>query len=165
MEKETSKQSTMKEITLTNSVVISDPSHPLLDYRFEPIVLDNLLAGKYVVSVKYKNMDNGDILISELSAVHTDHQNTNFFWEGQGANIAVDSGWAGIFTSDSYRKKNQTESWYNDICELAQSKEQWGVYENGVVSKSGFGVGEYEVLFAEDGENIFGILIQFIGHY
>ena len=47
---------------------------------------------------------------------------------------------------------------------MTLSKEQWGAYDTGVVSSSGYGDGSYRLLVAKHNGKIVGIGVDFIGY-
>ena len=51
--------------------------------------------------------------------------------------------------------------WYGHMCDRTLSDTQWGTYDNGVVSSSGFGDGTYNLLVAKHKGQIVGIAIDF----
>jgi hypothetical protein len=166
----------MKIITLTDKVIVSDPCYPLNE-QFGPVLLDNVLEGEYHTFVEHTKPGAWEGRISRLFAVHSNHYKNykHLSWWKQDQTIGVDSGQAGIFTLDSYRNDkvftgkqnnfNKDESWYGHICDRTLSKEQWGTYENGVVSSSGFGDGEYELWLAKEDEKVIAIAINFFYWY
>jgi hypothetical protein len=167
----------MKTITLSEKVVVSDPCYSLGTWC--QTVIDNLLAGEYFVEVtkrKYADWGRRNII---LSIGHKDHYNKLKIWKKIG-NIGVDSGQAGIFSFDSYRKdsifkkkskfnkeapfdleNSEGDEWYGHMCDKTLSRYGYGTYKNGVVSSSGMGDGSYPVFVSTVGDKVVGILIDF----
>jgi hypothetical protein len=106
-------------------------------------------------------------------------------WVEHGGTVGVDSGQAGIFSRESYRNdsvvdriglgdgdisffenfsrpEEDGERWYKHMCSRTLGVLQWGVYDEGMVSSSGFGDGSYDlyVLTTPD-EVVVGFLIDF----
>jgi hypothetical protein len=50
------------------------------------------------------------------------------------------------------------------MCDRTLSDEQWGAYDTGVVSSSGYGDGSYRLLVAKYSGDIVGIGIDFFGY-
>lgn len=166
----------MKKIKLGNKVVVSDPCYTL-DGKLQQIL--DVKAGEYNVSLsKHDNNDGWGIRCSVLKVVHVDsfHPSSSFLnWEKVGR-IGVDSGQAGIFDVETYRNdkleiktagtfvpdNGDGEAWYGKMCDLTCGDEQWGAYDNGVVSSSGYGDGMYEVYVSIQNDEIVGVAIDFL---
>jgi hypothetical protein len=50
------------------------------------------------------------------------------------------------------------------MCKFTLDKQQWGLYDTGVVSSSGYGDGQYPMEVMEDGDKVVGIKITYLGH-
>lgn len=163
----------MKTIDLSNNVIISDPCYELGIWC--QMELNNMKPGNYIVHHK---LTNGEDTFGERSSmiliIHQDHQLEYLLWDMIGT-IGVDSGQAGIFDKDTYRKDDLFHNapkfdaegdedgniWYNHMCDKTLSEEQWGTYDRGVVSSSGFGDGMYETFTATVDNEVVGICIDF----
>jgi hypothetical protein len=177
---------TMKnQINLGNKVVISDPCYTIPTWCQE--VIDGVKPGKYNVFAHKLELDMWGERVCALVAIHEDHEITNIYFDHHSDNVGVDSGQAGIFDIDTYRKDELTdqmglgdgditffgdynrpveegEKWYETICSRTLGVLQWGVYDRGVVSSSGIGDGSYSLYTAtvdEEGKEIVGFIIDF----
>ena len=95
-------------------------------------------------------------------------------WKKLEFDIGVDSGQCGIFDYEKYPDGENTgeyedeNSFYGKCCNLTlpedDSKEPFGVLENGIVSSSGFGDGSYIMygLYEENREKLIGVKVIFI---
>ena len=171
----------MTQIKLGTSVRVSDPCYS--DDVWCKTKLTNVKAGDYKVYVEHSDEGGWGNRISKLEVVHTDflhlrHDHIN--WE-EHSEIGVDSGQAGIFCESSYRNDEVAETinngngirfdnsedgdkWYEKMCRFTlNNKQQWGSYETGVVTSSGFGDGGYplDTITTKDGE-IVGMRITYI---
>jgi hypothetical protein len=117
-----------------------------------------------------------------LLVIHADHINDELKWARQkDYQIGVDSGQAGIFSYDTYRKddifvtksnfakqwpgfeKDDTigDKWYGHMCDKTLGDEGWGTYFKGVVARSGFGDGGYELFAARKSRRAVALAIDF----
>ena len=133
---------------VTDKIVVADPCY---DYdKFGTVTLDNVLSGKYIATAEVANNS-----IAALHISHSDFKNDIFESENVGY-IAVDSGQAGFFDQNFYRKNHGGEvgdlnSFYGLACSTTLSPKQAGVIKKrGVVSSSGFGDGCYNVYVSRD---------------
>ena len=133
---------------VTDKIIVADPC-----YHFDhlgTLVLDNVLSGKYVATAEVVNNR-----VSALAISHFNFKNEMLESESVGY-IAVDSGQAGFFDLDFFRKNEGGEfgdldSFYGLACAITLSAKQAGVIKKrGVVSSSGFGDGCYEVLVCKN---------------
>lgn len=176
----------MSKIKLGSTVMVSDPCYTTETWCQAKI--ENVLQGEYNIHCeKYDTGDWGE-RCSLLIAFHKDYNINNLDWEIHPAEIGVDSGQAGIFDIASYRKdgmdietpkvgydglpfdkleeilkpQNDGDDWYLKMCKLTLSSSQWGWYESGVVSRSGYGDGGYTLHLAKDGDKVVGFCIDFL---
>ena len=167
----------MNTITLGTNVRVSDPCYD--DDVWCKTKLTNVLPGTYNVDVEKSDQGSWGNRVSILQAVHTDYVGKNLIWDDSGS-IGVDSGQAGIFCESSYRNDGidiktpgtdfvlpyndkPGDAWYEKMCKFTLCDNQWGSYETGVVSSTGFGDGMYPVDIARDKSGyIVGIKIIFI---
>lgn len=168
----------MKTIKLGEEVVVSDPCYEIPTWC--QAIVKNVLPGNYRTLVIKGDEGDWGTRCSRLIAIHEDyaHQDEKFRWSSYPASIGVDSGQAGIFSIETYRKDtvfegqksnfNYTpwkddggEQWYGHMCDRTLGKEQWGTYSEGVVSSSGFGDGSYELLVATKKNKVVGFIIDF----
>lgn len=165
----------MKTIELGSEVIVSDPCYEVGTWCQAKI--SGVSPGKYNVWVE--TSDKGDdwgIRISKLFAIHSDSKSVT--WERTDFDIGVDSGQCGIFSMDSYRNdasakdvaqawKDDVQSpgqeWYTRMCRLTWGDESWGMYDKGVVSRSGYGDGSYELYLAKNEKNeIVGFMVDYL---
>lgn len=172
----------MKTIKLGNEVVVSDPCYSIPTWC--QAIVKNVLPGNYRTLVLKSDQGDWGNRCTHLIAIHEDyaHQDEKFRWEQHPAVIGVDSGQAGIFSIESYRKDELAEQigngdgegfgdgwateegdkWYEKICTRTLGKEQWGAYSEGVVSSSGFGDGSYDLLVAKKNKQVVGFVINYL---
>ena len=133
---------------VTDKIIVTDPCYHYNDRG--TLVLDNVLAGKYIVSAEVVNN-----YITSLAIAHSNFKNDILESENAGY-ILVDSGQAGFFDFDFFRKNEGGEfgdldSFYGLACAITLSPKQAGVIKKrGVVSSSGFGDGCYDVYVSRD---------------
>jgi hypothetical protein len=122
-----------------------------------------------------------------IMVIHEEHILDQLKWKLQPGEVGVDSGQAGIFSYETYRKdgiemdipsvgydgKNFDwldsisredevgEDWYKKMCKITLSEIGWGTYSNGIVSRSGFGDGGYQLFTAKSGRKIVAMAIDF----
>lgn len=177
----------MKTIQLGNEVMVSDPCYVVPTWCQHK--LDNVLPGEYFVNVIKSDEGSWGIRIGALVAIHKDYINDPLsFRTVKGADIGVDSGQAGIFSMETYRNdemfkedksdfygsyddvqsntysKESGDHWYGHMCDKTLGSEQWGAYDNGVVSSSGYGDGSYDLSVAKHNGKVVGIAIDYLGY-
>ena len=172
----------MNQITLSENVMVSDP-------RYTPDTwcqtkLNNVLPGKYNVEVDKHDEGTGwGVRVSSITVIHEDYTDTDD-WE-QHSECGVDSGQCGIFCMTSYRNDEMSvgittptldnpfvlpyndkggDMWYEKMCHFTLHKDQWGLYDTGVVSSSGIGDGQYPLDVMMDGDKIVGMRITYLGN-
>lgn len=163
------------KIKLGNSVMVSDPCYTPDTWCQAKI--ENVKEGEY--NTYCHKIDTGDFgeRCSLLLAVHSSYDVNKMYWELHPDEIGVDSGQAGIFDMSTFRKDGiemevptigydgrdlnwldalksekdgKGEDWYIKMCKLTLTEKMWGGYENGVVSRSGFGDGGYTLYIAKE---------------
>ena len=134
--------------SVTDKIIVADPCY---DYgKLGTLALDNVLSGKYIATAEVEKN-----LIAALHISHSNFKNDILESENVGY-IAVDSGQAGFFDLDFFRKNHGGEvgdlnSFYGLACAITLSPKQAGVIKKrGVVSSSGFGDGCYDVYVSRD---------------
>ena len=139
---------TLGSFKVTDKIVVADPSY---DYDNRgTLILDNVLSGKYIATAEVEKN-----LVVALHISHSNFKNDILESESVGY-IAVDSGQAGFFDLDFFRKNEGGElgdlnSFYGLACSITLSPKQAGVIKKrGVVSSSGFGDGCYDVFVSRD---------------
>lgn len=165
----------MNTIKLGTEVIVSDPCYEIPTWC--QAVVENVLPGDYVVEVDKSNQGDWGIRVATLKATHKDYLDGDFSLNEFPAEIGVDSGQAGIFSKETYRKdgvfdgqesefgKKYTpwkddggEKWYSHMCDRTLGENQWGTYPEGVVSTSGIGDGSYQLSV---GKNLEGKVVAF----
>jgi hypothetical protein len=167
-------------IKLGNEVMVSDPCYEVGTWCQQK--LTDVLPGNYYPFVRQTDETGGwGRRNSTLTVVHEDYVKKNLSWRAYPTEIGVDSGQAGIFSMDTYRKdevfigqesefgkkygigwkEDGGESWYAHMVDRTLSEQSWGTYENGVVASSGIGDGGYEMSVAKADGKIVGITIDF----
>lgn len=176
----TAKDYKPETIKLSQNVRVSDPCYD--NNVWCKTNLTNVLAGNYNVFVEKSDEGDWGIRVKSLMVIHElflKEINDNAIWEMY-CEIGVDSGQAGIFCETSYRNDSIAESietskvfdlppesegdkWYGKMCDFTLSDEQFGFYETGVVTSTGYGDGCYplEVVKDKDG-NIVGMKITYL---
>lgn len=169
----------MKTITLSDKVRVSDPCYD--NDVWCKTMLTGVLPGKYKVEVERSDEGDWGNRVARLFVKHEDYSHRNN-WEYH-SEIGVDSGQAGIFCESSYRNdiiaeniktpdskfhivfEGEGEKWYEAMCKFTLDKEQWGTYDSGVVSSSGFGDGSYPLeVVRESNGYIVGMMITYISN-
>lgn len=166
----------MKTIQLGEEVMVSDPCYTVPTWCQHKV--KNVLPGEYLTTVlKSDNTGGWGNRCAALVAVHKDYQEDTLSWRTDNtADIGVDSGQAGIFSMETYRKDDifmeksgfafvdrdtEGDHWYGHMCDRTLSDLGWGTYSHGVVSSSGFGDGSYRLLVAKHNGKIVGLAIDF----
>ena len=172
----------MKQITLSENVMVSDPCYSLDTWC--QTKLNGVLPGLYNVEVEKSDQGDWGTRVSGITILHesiTD-DGISLEWEDH-SECGVDSGQCGIFCMTSYRNDevsegitspetdfvlpyndNEGDKWYEKMCMFTLSKDQFGLYDTGVVTSSGIGDGLYPMEVMMDKEKIVGIRITYLGH-
>ena len=175
----------MNQITLSENVMVSDPCYS--PDTWCQTKLDNVLPGLYNVEVDRHDEGTGwGVRVSGITILHesiTD-DGISLEWEDH-SECGVDSGQCGIFCMTSYRNEELSvgittppldnpfvlpyndkggDMWYEKMCQFTLGKEQFGLYDTGVVSSSGIGDGLYPMDVMMDGDKIVGIRLEYLGN-
>jgi hypothetical protein len=167
-----------KTIKLSDVVMVSDPCYKVPTWCQKK--LTNVLNGEYKIFFYESQLAHWGKVNSYLGVVHSGFVNENLSWRILDEVIGVDSGQAGIFSYESYRNDDIVDSismpesdftlnsygnigdrWYEAMCKLTQTNENYGSYETGVLSTSGYGDGVYRCLVAKKNKLVVGICIDF----
>jgi hypothetical protein len=173
-----------KKITLGKEVMVSDPCYEVPTWC--QIKVYDVLPGKYGTDVTKIDLGDWGKRIGYLTAIHEDYLDQELKWKEHSGEVGVDSGQAGIFSMETYRDdsivgkiglgdgdikffddfpvsgdKDSGETWYRAICSRTLGKQQWGTYNNGVVSSSGLGDGSYVLYVAKVNRKVVGFCIDF----
>jgi hypothetical protein len=167
----------MKTIKLTDTVMVSDPCYTVPTWCQHK--LTGVLPGEYVAYAMKSDEGDWGTRVGLLFAVHKDYAEDSLNWRTvKTADIGVDSGQCGIFSMETYRNDSvftepnnfgftayqEGDHWYGHMCDRTLTDEQWGVYDGGVVSSSGYGDGSYRLLVAKAHSKIVGIGVDFLGY-
>jgi len=172
----------MNQITLSENVMVSVPCYT--PDTWCQTKLDNVLPGLYNVEVERHDEGTGwGVRVSSITVIHKDYTDTDD-WE-QHSECGVDSGQCGVFCMTSYRNDEISvgittptldnpfvlpyndkggDMWYEKMCHFTLHKDQWGLYDTGVVSSSGIGDGLYPMDVMMDGDKIVGIRLEYLGN-
>ena len=170
------------QIKLGGEVIVSDPCYEVPTWCQE--VIKNVRPGMYDTEVIKSDEGDWGNRCAELVVLHENIKSP--IWEHYGT-VGVDSGQMGVFCMTSYRNddiasdlpwltekgdpfgdhpfrpvKEEGEQWYVKMCDRTLREEQWGVYDTGVVSSSGYGDGSYELQVCQMDDLIHGFRIIFI---
>ena len=167
-------------INLSDTVMVSDPCYT--EPTWCQAKLGRIKPGQYYAMVKKHDAGDWGVRNSMLLVIHSDHINDDLKWVRQkDYQIGVDSGQAGIFSYDTYRKDDifvnksnfakqfpgfekdgeTGEKWYGHMCDKTLGDEGWGTYFKGVVARSGFGDGAYELFAARYRRRAIALAIDF----
>jgi hypothetical protein len=176
------------KINLGNSVIVTDPSYDTNTWCQAKI--ENVKEGEYNTHCEIVDTGSWGNRCSLLIASHSSYNVNNLNWEVHPNEIGVDSGQAGIFDMDNYRKdgldievpkvgfdgqpfdrleemlkpENEGDDFYLKMCKITLSEKQWGGFDNGVICRSGYGDGGYVLYVAKDESTgkIIGFCIDFM---
>jgi hypothetical protein len=178
----------METIKLGKEVVVSDPCYTIPTWC--QAVIDNVKPGVYHTTVRKHKSEGWGNRCAMVFAIHEDYYNTPHLlignWEKTGYDIGVDSGQCGIFSKETYRNdshdiefgegdvsffnqepwnsmnpKGTGEDWYVKMCSRTLGDKSWGVYDEGIVSSSGFGDGSYDLFVVKKYGKIVAFAIDF----
>lgn len=181
----------MKTIFLTDEVMVSDPCYDVPTWCHHKLT-EVLPGNYYPFNRSVESSIGWGVRNSLLCVIHEDYKSHSLPWEYMSdVTIGVDSGQAGIFSTRTYRNDKHVESserpeptgkngcswfynvdgfiekdgdvFYDLMCGLTINNEDgWGTYDEGVVSRSGYGDGSYDLYVSKNEEGkIIGILIDF----
>lgn len=156
----------MEQIRLGKKVRVSDPCYGTEVWCAGTI--DNVKEGLYNVKVEMSDNFMWGKRVKSLTVVHADYKGFLFFNESARFEVGVDSGQAGIYDEDYYNQYHTEDdcddNWYDEVCKLTLSNEQFGTKDNKcVVSSSGFGDGCYICYISVDDDyQVVAISIVFI---
>lgn len=141
-------QCIMNSFNLSSHVIISDVCLKLgVGCRHE---ITNVLPGSYTPFIKLYNNQ-----VAILTVIHSPSLDRQLRWEYSNS-ISVDTNKAGIF---SYGTCGGTDEVWRS---LSLSNEDAKEYDHGIISKSGFGDGVYDIYVATDAGKVIGIALEFI---
>jgi hypothetical protein len=170
-----------QKIKLGNEVVVSDPCYTIPTWC--QIIVEDVIPGYYEPLIKKSDEGDWGTRVSMLMCIHEDYigkeDEIDLNWVEHGGTVGVDSGQAGIFSKETYRNDNHSiekggndfdfgmsdepgDIWYGKMCQRTSDVLQWGSYDEGVVSSSGFGDGSYTLyVLIDDEDMVVGFCIDF----
>lgn len=170
----------------SGKVMITDPCYKLDTW----CALNNIkvLPGKYSAFVIKSDEGDWGVRVAQLYVIHSDYlfelvddyltkvssldnhyQFSDNFCADLGlgqvdlGSVGVDSGQMSVIDSETYAHTDTefNDEFYDMVCALTLNQEQWGVFENGAVTSSGYGDGSYYVTaFTDENTNV-GFMIDF----
>ena len=156
------------QIKLNSKVMVSDPCYGLNTWCQG--VIEGVLPGNYNCKAKLINKTYWGERVAAIEVCHEDYKSPKYI--PALLDIGVDSGQAGIFDYEYYKKYHTDASdydhvesqWYDEVCKLTLSPKQCGtIGDKGFVSSSGYGDGSYECYVAKNNnDEIIAIRIDFI---
>jgi hypothetical protein len=176
---------TASTITLGKEVMVSDPCYT--EPTWCQIKLDDVKPGNYNAYHKEHDCGEWGVRSSMLLVIHQDHTEDELEWDQEDGEVGVDSGQAGIFSYETYRKDGlemevptvgydgrsfewlDTLSradevggdWYTKMCKKTLTTDGWGTYDQGIVSRSGFGDGSYTLYTARIEGEVVAMAVDF----
>ena len=145
---------------------VTDPAYDLSVWC--AATLDKVKNGVYHVNVDHENKGVWGDRISQIEIYHDSVKTrlNRLKWHWRDSNIGVDSGQAGFFDYEEFRKVKDNEqldnTFYNEMSEYTLSTDQYGANEFGAVSSSGYGDGVYSLHVAELNGEVVAARIVFI---
>lgn len=165
----------MKEIKLSNKVIITDPCYGIQDYPnpHTKLVLDNVKEGIYNVNVIYSDegLFGNRVAVLEVTNKQNDLLGTNLRMIDRLETVGsacVDSGQMSISDFNYYKALcNEAgeidDKWYDEICKLTFSLEMSGTKDDVcAVSRTGYGDGDYDIVVGYWNKEIVYISVRFI---
>lgn len=154
-------------------VFVSDPCYDL-DTECAKIV-DNVKNGTWIAEIETRT-----VFGERVSKLVCHHESVRFpnnlIFEVISKDIGVDSGQAGVFDVDHFKRDSdaddlireckdiicENEPWYSMCCDKTLSKIGAGIIPFGVVSSSGMGDGCYVCEAAKQSDEIVAIQVNFL---
>ena len=175
----------MKKIKLGTEVMVSDPCYT--EGTWCQSKISNVIPGMYDIYVEKSDEGDWGERVKSITVLHERIKTP--IWD-EYSTVGVDSGQMGVFCMTSYRndtisnelpwltekgnpfgehpyqpKDEGGEQWYVKMCDRTLHEDQWGVYDTGVVTSSGYGDGSYLLEVCEiDGQKC-GFQITFISDW
>lgn len=176
---------TTSTITLGKEVMVSDPCYT--EPTWCQIKLDDVKPGNYNAYHKEHDCGEWGVRSSMLLVIHQDHTEDELEWDQEDGEVGVDSGQAGIFSYETYRKDGLEMEvptvgydgrsfewldslsradevggdWYTKMCKKTLTTDGWGTYDQGIVSRSGFGDGGYSLYTARIEGEVVAMAVDF----
>lgn len=159
-------------ISLDDKVMVSDPCYGMNTWCQG--VIDNVLKGNYKCTVETFDEDTWGRRVSAIQVMHADYLKKFLEYSKENFEVGVDSGQAGIFDYEYYKKYHSDDSeiehadkdWYWRVCDLTVTTQipDGNTIDNlGFVSSSGYGDGGYCCWTAHNDEGkIVAIRVEYI---
>lgn len=115
-------------INLGEKVMVSDPCYGMNTWCQG--VIDNVLKGKYKCMVETSDEDEWGNRVSAIQVAHEDYVKKSLEYSKENFDVGVDSGQAGVFDYEYYKKyhsdssesEHVNEDWYWRVCNLTTTK-------------------------------------------
>jgi hypothetical protein len=153
----------------SDKILVSDPCYELEkdeDTFKINFILNNAQQGKWNtwVIIDRENGRNAELIaISDTMSIDCKTLDSNFWSNMHEMAICVDSGQAGIYDAAHFKDDNDNDKWYDMNCKITISHEHCaGIIPYGIVSKSGYGDGIYDLFVSKKNKKIVGVRIVFI---
>ena len=155
-------------IKLGNKVIVSDPCYKL-DTWCSKVV--DIKPGNYKTNVYYDNLSSWGNRVSCLEIIHENYDIGEWSnWELITEDIGVDSGQCGFYDYEKYKDSvgigeyDEKDTFYGRACFLTDQDEQYGIFEQGIVSRSGIGDGVYDLFGVKQDNEYVALKVIFINN-
>jgi len=157
----------------SGEVFVSDPCYDLETECAK--IIDNVKNGEWIAEIETKK-----VWGERVSILRCWHKSVfprrAVEWEVISTDIGVDSGQAGVFDIEHFKKDSDAEGlvreskeiickdepWYSMCCDRTLNEIGAGVIPFGVVSSSGLGDGQYTCEVAKQDDVVVGIQVNFL---
>lgn len=153
-------------IELGSKVIVSDPCYEL-DTWCQSIV--DIKSGNYKINVYYSDLKSWGNRVSCLEIIHEDYNiDEESNWELLSGDIGVDSGQCGFYDYEKYKdligtgECDEKDTFYGKACFLTDQDEQYGIFDQGIVSRSGLGDGVYDLFGIKQDDEIVALKVIFL---
>lgn len=149
----------------SDKMMVSDPCYDLDTWCQH--VLEDVTIGDWMTTSKLFDEGVWGVRVTEITAfIGAEPKDTDFILQDQ-VDIGVDSGQAGFFDYEYYKKGKENDnkiedegenaynvkgSFYSTCCGISLDNKQSGTLEQGFVSASGYGDGGYPLYVVRDAE-------------
>ena len=122
-------------IVLGEKVMVSDPCYGLETWCQG--VIENVLRGEYVCKVGYSDEDEYGTRVADIEVIHKSFSGKFLEYYPEEFEVGVDSGQAGIFDYEYYKKyhkdrnehKHVDEHWYARVCGITYTRKKNPYYK------------------------------------
>lgn len=141
----------LNKLQLNDRIRVTDPGNCNGEYAGTLNVKKGLYS---VFALLQQSKDTAHNRIVQLSIRHSEHRDA-FPDNPETFIVGVDSGQAGFFDEEYFRKNCESENWYSRICRMTESDNRCGCLNNlCAVSESGYGDGGYTCYTARDNDGM-----------